>query len=372
MKINRLPLLMIAAAVICALLGGCAGARAQTRDSVSVWYIEGDALAGSLAQAVSEYNGAVEDGLLGVSLRSFSDEAALSAAFESGRPDLLLCSTAKAVDLYERGVLRDVGAALSGGAPAYPDCLSSRFDGVGRGFFPLGSSVQLLYSSASAGLSPALDAERLFTLAAACGRDERLPFLTADSFADLVYQLMLSLGSEFHADREADLRDVNYSYVYNLLADAAYDGGLVSLGYGGAELVRSGYLSCAAVRSQSLAGLDEAGYTVSLLPVFGGSRACLADTLGLAVTAREGRSVRSISAFLSWLFQGERSGALALESGLVPACTGGALLPDTALEERLMEIYSGYELVMPDYSGDFLKNRDGFEARFRAAVEFFG
>ena len=112
MKINRLPLLMIAAAVICALLGGCAGARAQTRDSVSVWYIEGDALAGPLAQAASEYNGAVEDGLLGVSLRSFSDEAALSAAFESGRPDLLLCSTAKAVDLYERGVLRDVGAAF--------------------------------------------------------------------------------------------------------------------------------------------------------------------------------------------------------------------------------------------------------------------
>ena len=91
MKINRLPLLMIAAAVICALLGGCAGARAQTRDSVSVWYIEGDALAGPLAQAASEYNGAVEDGLLGVSLRSFSDEEALSAAFDlQARQHLLL------------------------------------------------------------------------------------------------------------------------------------------------------------------------------------------------------------------------------------------------------------------------------------------
>ncbi len=371
----RLSALLIAVAAACALLCGCGdnGSQKPVRDAVSVWYIEGDPLSDTLQEQAQEYNDNVEDELLTVAFRAFENEEQLSAAFEDARCDLLLCSHSKALDLYDRGLLRDVGAALSQGAPDYPSYLSERFSGVGRGFFPLGSSVQLLYfAEDKTGLSSLSDPEELFTAACQYGREQGLPFFTADSYADLFYELLLSLDSEFHANRSTDLRDVNYTYVYNLMADAAYEGGLVSLSYDGAELVQSGYLPCAAVASQSLAGAKLDGYDIAPLPRFRDSRVCLADTEGLAVTAREGRSIKSIAAFLSWVFEDGRLGALALDSALVPAAAPADIAVDDALEKTLMDIYLNYELHLPDYGCDYLQNRAGFETNFRAAVEFFG
>lgn len=373
MKHKRLAAGFLLAAA-CVLLCACGGSSKEpVRDAVSIWYLEGDPLAAELAALAREYNESVEGELLGVALRPFSDEETLGAAFETARPDLLLCSYQKAEALYERGVLRDIGAALETDAPQYADELCARFVSMGRGFFPIGSAVQLLYYQEGALTAEQLsDPDALFTYAALQGSQTHLPFFTADSYAKLFYELLLSLDTEFHADRALDLRQVNYVYLYNLLAEAAYEGSLVSMDYSGAELVSGGYLPCAAVSSASLSSAPTDGFSFSALPHFQGGRDCVGDMSGLAVTARSGRSIRSISAFLRFLFSENRAADLSLQSGLLPAMEGAALTEETPLSLALMELYEGYGLHLPDTAGDYMKNRSAFETEFRRALSLLG
>lgn len=369
MKLKRLAAALILAAA-CVLLCACGGgSKEPVRDAVSIWYLEGDPLAGELSELAREYNENVEGELLTVALRPFSDEEALGAAFETAQPDLLLCSYQKAEELYERGILRDIGAALEADAPQYADTLRARFASMGRGFFPIGSLIQLLYYRENTLNAKQLsDPDALFTYAALQGSQDHLPFFTADSYAALFYELLLSLDTEFHADRQLDLRQVNYIYLYNLLAEAAYEGSLVSMSYTGEELVSGGYLPCAAVSSASLVDAPLDGFSLSPLPHFQSGKACVGNMIGLAVTARSGRSIRSISAFLRFLFSENRAAELSLKSGLLPAMEAAVPAGENRLSQTLMEIYKGYELHLPDTAGDYMKNSASFEDDFRRAL----
>lgn len=373
MKLKRLAAAFLFAAA-CVLLCACgSGPKEPLRDAVSVWYLEGDPLADGLSELAREYNENVEGGLLIVALRPFPDEDALGAAFETAQPDLLLCSWQKAEELYQRGVLRDIGAALKADAPQYSGELCSRFASVGRGFFPVGSAVQLLYWQEGAlTAQQCSDPDALFSLAALQGSRDHLPFFTADSYSALFYELLLSLDTEFHADRQMDLRQIKYIYLYNLLAEAAYEGSLVSMDYSGVDLVSGGYLKCAAVFSDSLTDAPLDGFSLSPLPHFQNGRGCLGEMSGLAVTARSGRSIRSISAFLRFLFSESRAAQLSLQSGLLPSMEGVSITgEESGLAQALMQVYTGYTLHLPDVEGDYVKNRASFETDYRKTLGLF-
>lgn len=363
MKIKRFAAALLAA-IVCLSLCACGEKEPQSKDSLSIWYVGGTAAADQLLALTGEY--ASENGQTVIAMRAFENEESLAAAFETALPDLLLCSHARAIDLYERGLLRDIAPALGESAPEYLDYLSRRFEGVGHSFFPIGMEVQLLYAGDGCfnGAAPETMRE-LMSLASEYGREKGLPFITADSFADLLYDAMLSQGAQLHGIRERDIFNEDYISAYNLFAKAAYDGGLVCMDYPAWELVDSGYLPCAAARSSSLAGLSADSF-ITVLPAAGdGSR--LASCVGIAVTAKGERTPERVVRFMSWLLEKDRLCALAFDSALVPAVKNAQPLGDSSLTSALMELYSGGELHLPDYSGDYMNNRAQIEAELRSA-----
>lgn len=369
MKIKKYIAALLAFA-LCLSLCACAGGE-KTRnenDALSLWYVEGAAAAEQIMALAGEY--AAENGKDFVLVRSFEDEDSLAAALDSVQPDLLLCSLPRAEQLYNRGLLRDISPALSGASSLYTPQLTRRCDGIGGSIFPIGSEVQLLYAAEGCFESAPPDTmEKLMELAADYGRKNGLPFFTADSFADLLYDLMLSKGEELHGVREKDINNAEYAAAYNLFASAAYERGVAVTEYSARELVDSGYLPCAAARSSSLVGLS-ADCRISLLPAGGKGNDRLADCVCIAVTAAENRPTGRIVRFMSWLTERERLSALALGSGLVPAVEGASPLGESSLVSALMELYSSVELHIPDYSGDYLRCRKNLEAGLRRSLAF--
>jgi len=360
----------ICALFICCIFCSCSKTEEENRDTVSIWYApDCHVPAEKLVALVNEYNELRSEDYLAVSLRSFESIETLANAFESGRPDLLLCSHDKAFDLYDRGELRDIKAELGNALPQYVQTISQRSPAIGGSFYPLGSQVPLVYVREDV-YNPVIFSDFEAFLAEASGyySTYNCPFFTADSFSQLFYSLLLRLDTEFHADSKTDSRSKNYTYVYNLIANAAYYGGLAPMESRGVELVQSGKLAAAIVASSDLAAAQEEYYCFCPLPEFGGNSVCLANIQGFAVTAREGRSLDSIVSFLSWLFENERLNTLALGSGLVPAAAYTGNTSGGKLESLLLELSDSSDLHTPDYYCDYMKNRYEFEVYIRAAL----
>lgn len=351
--------------LISLLLCGC-GEKAS-RDYISIWYVEGDSAAAPLTALCDEYNAQLAEGMLPVGLRAFADEESLAAAFDSGRPDMLLCSHLKAEDLQQRGHLREIrGLSI---LPAYPQYLEERLDCTGLSFFPIGHDVQLICAKKGVLDSEALrNPENLMAAVSALSGEGRRAVFTADDYAALLYQWLLSLSTEFHAEKSLDLREDNYKYVYNLIAQSAYDGGAVSMEYPAYELVRQNYLGCAALSSSCLAGKSVDGLELYRLPVFKDSELCMSLCSGLAVTAREGRSSRSMAAFLSFLLAEDRVTALALEASLSPA-VASELAVEADKDKLLMDLSESCVFHLPGLYSDYTLNKAAFELWFRDTLE---
>lgn len=321
------PAIALLTACLCLLLCACGASRSARRESVSLWVVEGDALAAPLETLLAEYN---RDGKrVPVSLRTLSDEASL-AALEGARPDLLLCSEALSQELLQRGLLR-----------AHK----------GQSVFPLGARVQLL--CLAPGVQPPEDLEELCRAAADYGRAYRLPFFTADSFAQLLAALRLQSGLDETA-------------AYNLLAGAAFNHGMLLTELPAAALVQGGALPCAVADSARLPGLELDGCRVLPLPGFADGD-CPAQLRCLALCAREGRDLQAVSAFLDWLFEGPRARDLALAGGLVPLAECELPAAESPLNDALSVLAAPDALLsVPPAQGQ--SGDAAFEAEFRSAM----
>lgn len=361
---------IVAAALLAALalsLCACGQREKAPTDAVSVWFLESEPFAGQLAELSEAYNRKLSREQLPVSLRSFPDEAALAGAFDAARPDLLLCSHERAFALYEAGVLTDAASYLGPAVPAYPEALGLYSACIGRSFFPLGFDTQLLLTGP--GTEAETDLEVLLTKARDYGEESGLPYLTADSFADLLYGMLLSKGKELHGLRRLDISEPDYRAAYNLLAEAAYTGGLASYEAPAADLLKAGLLPCAAARSSTLTELKGSGLNVFPLPRLESGSVYLAQGVGLAVTVREGRSPRPAAAFLAWLCDPERLAGSALSGGLVPAAGCDGMEETDALSGVLLELAREGESHLPEPGADYPANREALEAELRSAVE---
>lgn len=345
----------------CLLFSGCAKEE-QSRDSVSLWYIQGQEPEG-LEELVNEYNKSLPSGLLPVSLRSFAHEQALAAAFDMKAPDLLMCYHTKAGQLYEQSLLRGCKPRR----PEYGGALVESLDYIGRSFFPLGTQVQLL-----AGSSDTFDEAVFSDLEGFCRaavdytKENSKAAFTADDFSALFCHALLSLDTQFHAELSADKNKDVFKYVYNLLIETVLEGAMLSTEYSSFDVLMASKLPYAFVNSRDLAKMQHE-LQVYPEPAFKSSLKYPGLCLGLAVTAGEGRSLASIESFLDYVNQAEVNSSLALASGLVPAVPD-MRQSDSSLKNRLMEIGAYYELFLPVADSDYMKNRLRFEAVFRNTI----
>ena len=131
-------------------LGMTSCRKSNPEATVQLWVSEDNPLYSSLTAAVGEYNRQIRSGdLLSVSLRSFTDEETMIAAFSSGSPDLLLCSHYRQEALEQMDLLVDIAPAADMQHVGFTEDITARFSACGHSFFPIGSNILLLLFSDS-------------------------------------------------------------------------------------------------------------------------------------------------------------------------------------------------------------------------------
>ena len=324
------------------------------RPALLLWIPEDDALCDSIAALAEEYAAAHPDHAL--ELRRFGTGAELNAALTSEQPDLLLCDARLASQLP--GTL--------------PEGLPELLFDAPEGFVPLGAElpVLVLREEDRALLEGCDTLEALCAAAVQYGRQNEKPFFSADSFARLFACALAQKGSPFFAMREQDLESEDYRTVYNLLAEAAFEGGLIAADSPVMAAVMRGELVCGLCSSRELLSGEREGLAVLPLPPMEGCEALVDLQLhGLAVLP--GADPKETADFLGWLLADGRTAEAALAAGLIPAADGAWSGADGALAGLSQALRSAH-LWLPDEDAGYLLRGADFEQSFRAALALLG
>lgn len=349
--------------LISALLLSACGKAPESRDSVSIWCLEDEAILPQLNKAIEKYNKSVKGDCLPVSVRSFSDFDALAEGFNALPPDLIICTQAKAEELNSMGLCRDIGSLFIGREIEFTDYIRQRSLLNGRSYFPVGGDVPFLCGSDEQGFE---DFKALCKAAQEQGEKEGLPFLALERLPELFYYEMLSADKEFHAVREKDLKSPVYKEIYNGVAEGLFSGGIILQDKDSVALMKNGHLPFAGVFGSSLQGMDLSGLNTVPMPSMNADGGIYGRSSGFAVCIRDGREQRSAAQFLSWLFSDERAAELSLKSGLVPFTSAEKIQGENSFEQLLLSISRERELHLPEYDCDFVKNQDNFYENFKA------
>ena len=226
-KLRSLLGVLLAAVIAGGFIFYIASRPDESRGTVVIWYVEDDPLSAGLKKLAVEYNNSHARSSLPVKLRCFSDEDALAGAFETGAPDILLCSHYRAFDMDRRGKLTDISGDLGKSGPEYPKTVSSRGSSIGKSFFPVGLDMQALLINHSLCTSGSFDTMDALCAAAGAYRAETgKAFFAVDSYSSLFFTELLREDEEFTAAVPINSADESAVTLYNLLAECAYDGSI--------------------------------------------------------------------------------------------------------------------------------------------------
>ncbi|MCR5664962.1 MAG: hypothetical protein K6G17_08850, partial [Oscillospiraceae bacterium] len=288
----------LTALLLCALLltAGCGAGSPAAGGALSVWAAEDSPLADALTELAQSYDAAAQ-------VRLFPSEEALLAALESERPDLIVCGEAFKNGLAEAGRLGAFRLSEEE-TPRFLPAFGTAAESLEQGWLPLGAELPVLIAGEAFTDSPA-SLEALFEAACAYGRQEHAPYLGADSFTRLFACAMEQKSCRFYAERDADADNPVFRGIYNMIADAAFDGGLALENEPTAPRVARGELVCAVCSSLELPAAGEL-QVLPLPPMAGCENLVDGRVYGLAMTA-EGARAGKASDFAAWLCREERA-----------------------------------------------------------------
>lgn len=375
MKKNRMAWLTAAVMSLLLLLGACG--VLPTRPSTAtqpgpiqgsvLWAAEDAPLCSALAPLAARYNELEPEHP--VSIRVFPSEAEMLDALSGEKPDLLLCSDRGLALLREEGALRSLAFSTES-APRFFPAFSAAIAETGTSFYPLGAGVPVLVLKEDnrSQLYGCDTLERLCAAAAKYAYARDTAFFSAESFARLFTALMAQKNSVFHANKDLDGMHETYREIYNLLAGAAFDGGLKPRTDSLLHEIRSGKLVCGICELRSLAGEDLEGLTVQAIPPLAGCEDRMpAELWGLAVVSGS-EDLTASARFVSWLCTYDHSTAAALEAGLLPAEEGNWADDRGAYSEGLYKLAGKLSLLLLPADSDCLLYGADFDEQFCAAL----
>lgn len=319
-KLRRFLILLIAVLLTGGIAVFALKNDGDARGRVTLWCVRGAPMSEETEKLAEEFNSQFTRKTLPVSVRIFENETELSAAFETGSPDILLCSHYTAFSLFSAEKLTDIGDKLSA-PPAYSKNVRSRSNSIGRSFFPVGFSIPVLIVNRT--LLPQFsfdNIEDFFGDASVYTAANGKPYFACDSFAEFFMTCMIRSGAEFEADYDAIEKDTTLLALYNLVAETAFEGSMVLLDEP-AEYVLGGALPCAFVSSAKLRGIPRDGLSVVDIPAPVSALApdFFGEAYGFAITNGGCRSTADTAAFISWIFSSGRCAGMAEENCLAPA-----------------------------------------------------
>ena len=345
-------------------LGGSSGSQ------LSLWYVDSEFPSSAMESLAEEYNSRRGRDSYELSLRSFSGEEELAAAFELERPDLLLCTYTRAASLGSRELLGAVELADRDYLPALEDALPF----AGRSFFPIGSRSPILVYNVSlleqAGVSPNFESfEDLMALASEYREKSGGPFFSAESLSPLLCSCCASLGYRLEGKPEQDGMNKEFARIYNALASAAMEGSFLPPGEDRLELTAAGLLPCLVLDGPLESALPE-GLAYAPLPLpQGGAEVYVPRILGFAVTGANSYALPSVRDFLLWLQEGFSVEA-GLALGLAPVTQRAKpAQSEDALAALLMDSYSNSRPLIYPPLGSFVRNRQAMEEELCGALD---
>lgn len=332
---RKLSIILTAALLLGSLCacGGEAGAPADNNPTeISIWYTDdGSSMFTNLVQAVADYNSGA-GAQAGISIRlekSFDDdEALLNSVARAGSklPDVVISGRDAAMSLSRLGAATCTDGyedSFTGlGIPAAYMNAASMDDRLIS--VPLAVSVPMLLVNTAltdAAFADGCDFTSLESLCAAAAVYENATgqhFFTVTSFSELFRLGLAQMETDFHADRQRDIENRQYIYLYNLLAVAAYEGGLTTAEGSVAKLVAGGEFACGLTTSvdimQNASDADLKSFDVLACPVIrNGLLLYSLDFTMASITARDEDKQEASAKFIKWLV--ENSYTIAGESG---------------------------------------------------------
>ena len=386
MSLKKHISILLSAAALVGCLTAC-GQTAEVRPAVkydaaiTVWYTDdGTPMWQNLAALSKTYNSG--DGAASgvtVTLKSFdSDSELMDAITSGGKPSLVVCSSDAALALAKTdGVAVSTSkyvasGTLNGLVSSYIE--AGKLDGTLVGV-PLAASMGLIMvNSALTSKLSGYSASAMSTPEGVCQAANSYvkaagsAFFTSDSFSLLFRTGLAQYGDEFRAQKESDIKSEHYVYLYNLLANTAYNGGVEITDDDPAGLVAEGKLPCAVVTSADAAKYAGASQNVAYLPypvVKGGKALYPVYICDMVITATAENECQASAAFIQWLLA--NSSGLTSGSGYYSAAAlpgSGADSASTAKLDAAVSSQSG-SLYIPSPNAEYFADSTDFESSFR-------
>jgi len=356
----------LALAAMVSLAGsGCSNPKILEKETVEIWCLEAEPFAQELSALADEYNASGRSEAYRLKTVMFASENELAEKLDESRPALLLCDRTIAESLNDRELL--VSPVISANDFKFESFAVASDDFVGKSFFPVGASVQLL--AYKDGLADET-VEDFFSL---CERASTIKngFLGVDDYSAMINALLLSKGEKLGSEDD-NLKSVLYVDIYNTVAGLAFDGGLYLGGEAPAKLVESGSMMAAYVYSDALSEIDLSKIRVCLSPCIDGEeRCCIAKMRGLAYTNEDVSHGPITTDFIKWLFSEGRTVNAAVKACLLPCVDWKAGDDASELEKVLYQAKETCNIIERFDCGNYLTVSSEYEKYIRQALSIF-
>lgn len=392
--------ILIVLAMIISLLAGCGRSDLNPSDpgynhyhsTVSVWYVDDQSKCWDhMEELIKEYN--KDNGkanAVKVHASSYSSDRDLVDALltEEEVPSIVICSGDTAAYLHSIGISTATDHC-------FQDWQISRFDSnyLSAGIIddvlvsvPVAASPDILIvNNALVQNCPSYYQESMTSLESLCQmastyiQETGQPFLTSESYTTMLRTGLAQLGDTLHADRSIDIQSENFKYVYNILAQVAFNRGLSSSEEDVTELVLNGNIACGVVSAQSfMKHVDEAKLSnVSCFPypsVQNGQALYHLHFNSALVTAADEKEQNASADFLSWL--ATRSDRLTEDTGYFPVMAvsegethASRISGDSAAYRAIANAFANQErngkVYVSSNASEYYQNCAAFEADLR-------
>ena len=345
--------LLVIAGVLYIYFAHYAPYRPPEPQTLSVWYVDDDAMWDGFAELCAEYN--EEDGGkygIGVQPKAFNTADALydevSELIESGGelPDMIACDTDFAAWLDEKAVLADMDEYFGDWETSKYDEYMTRASRAGENLVavPIAAetNVFIVNTDKFSDISAVSNFEKLCSVSSEYYSRNFTGFFTISDYSLFFRNAMAQLGDDFDAVSPHDTKSENCKYIYKQLAETAYDRGFTPSDNAAVYKVAEGKLPCAIVSSADImkyAGRLE-GDNISFAPfpyMKDGKPVYTEKVTGMAILASDSTRERSAAMFIKWFASSNVNSRFVGDSGYIAAVGTEASGSDSEVYVKLMQ-----------------------------------
>ncbi|MGM9592598.1 MAG: extracellular solute-binding protein [Oscillospiraceae bacterium] len=345
--------LLVIAGVLYIYFAHYAPYRPPEPQTLSVWYVDDDAMWDGFAELCSEYN--EEDGgkySIGVEPRAFNSADALydevSELIESGGelPDMIACDTDFAAWLDEKAVLADMDEYFGDWETSKYDEYMTQASRAGEDLVavPIAAetNVFIVNTDKFSDISAVSNFEKLCSVSSEYYSRNFAGFFTISDYSLFFRNAMAQLGDDFDAVSPHDTKSENCKYIYKQLAETAYDRGFTSADNAAVYKVAEGNLPCAIVSSADIMKYADRleGDNISFAPfpyMKDGKPVYIEKVTGMAILASDSTRERSAAMFIKWFASSDVNSRFVGDSGYIAAVGTEASGSDSEVYVKLMQ-----------------------------------